>query len=329
MIDNSEIIIALLKLRMSGTNGWYSGRCVFCGKDAHMGLNIVDGGFNCFAGGCGKTGSIYDLLKHINRLDLWSGKPTIDKGRILSKSITPDKIINTDVSTDTVRLPLGFTRTYSNGYLNDRGFVKEHYDSYTIGTSILHPKYCEGYVIFLIIEDGKCVGHVGRSIRNKEDIDRYNASAKLEGRKEILRWINTGSIKFERLLFGIDEIVPGVTDTIILVEGITSKAGLDKKMNLFKSQDTKCLATFGKKISMIQVTKLLNRGIKRILLGFDPDATTATKRYATMLNTYFDVLIADNCYESDDFGDMSIDKVMLLIENPISVLEFYHKSIKH
>ena len=45
--------------------------------------------------------------------------------------------------------------------------------------------------------------------------------------------------------------------------------------------------TFGKKISKFQIKRLLDKGVKDIVLLYDPDAVEQSKQYSLELNKYF------------------------------------------
>ena len=69
--DLKEQVLPLLRnVIVSGQRGWYLCNCVFCGKEQHLGVIFGDviSSFVCFR--CGEKGTIFKLLKKLNRLDI-------------------------------------------------------------------------------------------------------------------------------------------------------------------------------------------------------------------------------------------------------------------
>ncbi len=317
---NKKAIISLLGLKPSGGRGWYVGDCVFCKKKAHMGIDFGKKlGFNCFK--CGKKGSILFVLKAVGREDLATGQRLLVASEIMGEDLdigTP--IHELDTTTPTVKKPLGFSSMNYHPYLKGRGFTKDQYDIFSVGISSLDPKYTRGYIIFLVMEGGKCVGHLGRSTWTKDEIDAYNA--KREGMSKYAKYNNSES-DFRLLLFGIDEVVAGETHTVVLVEGVTDKANVDRSLNLYDSSEMKCCVLFGKKVSDIQLAKLYNKGVRKIVLFLDPEAVKEIKNYATAMTSNFDVKVAYNKNREIDVGDMSRGNIEAAIMNPMDVMKFY------
>ncbi len=66
------------------------------------------------------------------------------------------------------------------------------------------------------------------------------------------------------------------------------------------------VATFGKKISDVQIYKLQNKGVRTVILGYDADAKDTTSQIAIQLDKYFDVYIADlSMADGKDWDEMS------------------------
>ena len=63
-------------------------------------------------------------------------------------------------------------------------------------------------------------------------------------------------------------------------------------LELYDNPHVAVVATFGKKISQIQIYKLQCKGVKTVVLGYDSDATEAINKAASTLNEYFNVFIA-------------------------------------
>ena len=74
-----ELIINELKLRAFGAKGWMSADNLACpnpgcGKKGKFGINLTrpPGAVHCFY--CDYSASLYHYLRHLGRLDLWSGE---------------------------------------------------------------------------------------------------------------------------------------------------------------------------------------------------------------------------------------------------------------
>lgn len=327
MIDKNQIFkeFALIP---SGQKGWHSSNivCPFCGaKEGHIYLIFGEGGKNAFnCRKCYKKGSINFLFSKIGRSDLVSKfYSSIQKDKLELKLNKEPFKQELDLSLPIKQIPLGFERIYSNDYLEkERGFIKEHFDNYIIGKTDKHFVLKQNYNIFLVIEDDECKGYVARSEKSKEWIKLYNKKLKERGLEgDYLRWRNSNS-EFEKLLFGIDEIKKGITNTVIVVEGITSKANIDKLLNLFYIDEIKCICTFGKKISPTQIEKLKNKEIKKIILLYDPDAIQESKNYAIQIMEDFE-LVRVGYLKDKDPGDLSeeeLKKIFENLENPINFM---------
>lgn len=323
MIRKDEII-KLLDLRPSGTKGWYTAqKCPFCGAIDKFGVSF-DGlyngkkvsSFNCFSGHCKRKGTLYFLLKYLNRLDLISFEKHIDIFSNLKNSINIDRSIEIDCKMTEKSLPLKYQRLSSHPYLNGRGFNNEHFQFMNIGKSDLDPAIGKDYVIFIIEEDKKCVGWVARNVMSKEEIDQYNEKHKALGDgKYILRWKNQKGVDFEKCLYGIDEITEE-TKTVILVESVTSKPNIDRILNLYYRNDLKCLATFGKKVSIYQIEKLKLKGIQNVILIFDStDAVQEMKKYSQMLQEHFHTYVGYIKDVKKDPGNISDEELFEVLEN--------------
>lgn len=324
MIKKEEII-QTLNLKPSGNKGWFIGQCPFCGTDGKFGVVFSDrtSSFNCFAGKCGEKGHISKVLKFIGRSDLISFQYNPDV--VLKNGIKKDiKETELDLSVETKQLPRNFTRIYESEYLESRNFTKAHFQSYIIGTST--ETRLDKYLIFVIIEDGECKGYVARSQKSKKWIDLYNTIAKEKDLKKHLRWINSLNTDFDRLFFGLDEIIVGETKTVILVEGVTSKANVDGQLNLFSNNEMKCLGTFGKTISQSKIQKLKNKGIENIILLYDPDAVNNSKKYSNTLAKHFNVSVG--FLKDKDPGDLSDKELKDILNNLQSPFNFNMNQIQ-
>lgn len=69
------------------------------------------------------------------------------------------------------------------------------------------------------------------------------------------------------------------------------------------------MATFGKKISDVQIFKLQSKGVRTVVIGYDGDAVEAVKRTAERLKPYFEVLIADIADAGKDWDEMNEQEI--------------------
>lgn len=316
MVKKDEII-ELLNLKASGNKGWYIGNCPICGTEDKFGVVFSENSasFNCFAGKCQEKGHIFRILKLLDRTDLISFQynPIVQ----LKNTITKEEI-GIDLSEPPVKeLPRLFKRIYYDEYLESRNFTKEHFEKYIIGES--EDITLRNYLIFGIIENGEWKGYVARSRKSKEWIDKYNIEAKVSGNPKCLRWKNSVNTDFDKLFFGIDEVT-NKTKTIILVEGITSKANIDYLLKLFSVDDIKCLATFGKVISKYKINKLKELGIENIILLYDPDAISNSKKYSIQLAHNFNTQVG--YLKNGDPGDLTYSELCDILDNLQSPLNF-------
>ena len=98
-----------------------------------------------------------------------------------------------------------------------------------------------------------------------------------------------------------------------MCEGAFDVIALTRKLDLYENHQIVPVATFGKKISEVQIYKLQEKGVEQVVLGYDADAKDTTGRVAMQLDNYFDVYIADLDYANgkdwDEMGEEDICKV--------------------
>lgn len=70
------------------------------------------------------------------------------------------------------------------------------------------------------------------------------------------------------------------TNTVILAEGVFDVVALTRKLELYDNPHIAAVATFGKKISDVQIYKLQSKGVRTVVIGYDGDAVEAVKRAA-------------------------------------------------
>jgi 5S rRNA maturation endonuclease (ribonuclease M5) len=324
--EHKEELINILHLKPVGRKGWYSGKCPFCGKENKFGVKFDSfheghevSSFNCFSGSCGERGVLKALLEHIGRLDLWDSHATVEDTDYLEDklNVKPEEI---DLSVDDIYLPFGFRRIYSNDFLeNEKGFFRRDFEKNVIGITDLEPDL-RGYLIFMVVEDGSYKAYVGRLLMTKTEYKAYEKKVLAKGKIPKPRFKNSLS-DFIKLLYGIDEITFD-TEIVILVEGITDKQNIDKLLELDIQDEIKCLCTFGKKISDEQILKLLGKGIKEIVLLYDPDAVEDIKFYAEKLDMHFSTKIGYIEEVDLDPGTLNSEQLSEVMENLQSVVDF-------
>jgi DNA primase len=290
--------------------------CPYCGKGgSKYGIYVGPETQNkkpfmahCFK--CGhSTRTLEELLTDIGRTDLIVADTfDLDAG-IDDFSFLQTEEEDIDDELTVIDMPDEYKRTYHNKYLRKRGFTKDDYIMFPVGTTRgLNFKF-DDYVIFPIIDNGDTVGYVSRHIWDKAEIDEYNRRAKHNGKFQIMRYRNSTENDFVKLLYNYDAIIEDVTDTVIIVEGVFDVIALTRKLNLYNKTDIAVVATFGKKISDAQIFKLQCKGVETVVLGYDGDASEAIKKTAEKLNEYFDVYIADIEDPDQDFDSMDFWQV--------------------
>ena len=296
-------------------------RCPFCGKEDHFYINWQRafkkrgskyiGSWDCKK--CGEAGSLPRLLKQLGRLDILHDshrEVDLTKPLVNKINITSEHEEELELEVPNKRPPLGWRRVYDHAYLRSRGFTDFEFNKYKVGVTKMYSKL-KDFVVILIEEDSECKGYVARSLKSKEDLDTLNSAIKeynksvsdprMRKRKK-LRYDNSPNTDFAKLLLGIDELTDRTKSTI-LVEGFMDKLNVDRLLQLDAQEHTKCVATFGKKISSVQIAKLQNKGIQNIVVLFDPDAVKDSKKYAFELEKYFNTLVG--FLKDKDPGDLN------------------------
>ena len=323
-----ELLIEELKIELNGhfdgmRKNLIAAECPYCGKKGKFAIYIGKPtarkplfASNCFS--CGKRNrSLEPLLQKIGRTDLiFEATTQIDAE--LDDSILVSDTESTEIedSLDIVELPKGYKRCNKNKYLKQRGFNADDYIYFPVGTTRnLNFKY-DKYVIFEVIDEGRTVGWVGRHTSSKQEIDEANRKAKRKGGYIVRRYMNSTENEFSKLLYNYDSVLPYETDTVVIVEGIFDAIALTRKMELYDNHSIAVVATFGKKISTVQIYKLQAKGVKTVVVAYDGDAVDTIKDVSQSLRPYFDVYIAD--IEGDsDFDEMSYEEIYDVFSNRI------------
>lgn len=312
----SEIIRETGAKRDGGGKNLIVPRCPFCGKTGgkfgiYIGAQIsrrTPFMAHCFS--CGtSTRTLEQLLEAIGRMDLMV-VPTADIDAPLENLLlAPSEPAEIDDGLAGVELPDFYKRTFRHPYLHGRGFVFDDYEYFPVGTTgKLNPRYA-GYVIFPVIDGGVTVGYVARHTWPKADIDAYNRKAKYSGGYKVLRYRNSTENDFSKLLYNYDAIRGEETDTVVLAEGVFDVVALTRKLELYDNPHIAVVATFGKKISDVQIFKLQSKGVRTVVIGYDGDAVEAVKRAAERLRPYFEVFIADIADAGKDWDEMDSGEI--------------------
>lgn len=265
----------ILHVKKETRSGQYVCDCVFCGKEDHMYVNKRTQMFDCKK--CGTQGNIYKLLRFLEKTYLLGGS-TIEAVETIEsvREMLANEIENSEVGLlelPEVKMPVGWkVLKNSNSYLMGRGITPELCKRYNMGTTNMFRKY-KNYVLIPIYDGGKIRGFIGR----------YGSKEVPDGK---LRYNNSIGTQFSQLLFGYDEITQN-TNTVILVEGVFDKIAVDKVLDLWSSEDIKCVCTFGKKISEEQIAKLKIKGVARVILLYDFDAIKEIKKFGLELENHF------------------------------------------
>jgi hypothetical protein len=268
---------------------------------------------------CGWVGNIFSLAKKLGKFGILNIEGEVGKVEKLENKIAQKILPKIELDLPSIKMPLGWQRTFNDEYLNSRGFTE--YERYKVGRTMIHPKLKKDYVITAVEEDGEIKGYIGRHILGKGELDSINRKRKEKGFPEILRYKNSDS-DFSKLSFGIDEIEQNVTKTLICVEGIFDKWNIDKILKLHDQQEVKCNGTFKCAISIEQMIKWKMKGIETLILFYDPDVINQIKRVAGEIQLWFNVLIAFNDNADVDAGDIDEEGLSKVFQNLKSVSEF-------
>ncbi len=271
---------------------------IFVGKETEKKKLFMS---HCFS--CGHTTKdVNQLLDDIGRSDLKiTETASFEPVKIPEFFKVEEEEIDDELQI--VEMPESWKRCYKNRYLKSRGFLLDDYEYFPVGTTRgLNWKF-DDYVVFPVIDNGDIVGYVSRHTWSKDAIDRYNATAKRNGKYQIRRYNNSLDNDFVKLLYNYDAVIEDETDTVIIVEGIFDAIALTRKLELYDNHQVAVCATFGKKISDAQIYKLQSKGVRNVVIGYDADANEAISRAAEQLNEYFDVMIARIEGDGKDFDE--------------------------
>ncbi len=312
-----------LSAQLDGTHKNLICDCPFCGKSKKYGIYIGTPterkpllASHCFS--CGKSHrDINRLLLEIGRGDLVITS-TVELDAPLENLLFPiDKEEEIEDDLVVVELPDSYRRVFTHPYLAGRGFLFDDFEFFPAGiTRGLNRRY-DNYVIFPVIDDGDVVGYVARHLWSKGVIDDHNRKAKRRGEYTIRRFNNSTENNFSKLLYNYDTVKERETHTVIIVEGIFDVVALTRKLDLYDRVDIAVVATFGKKVSHIQIYKLQTKGVRTVILAYDGDAVDTIKYIATELSQYFKVLIADISDPSMDWDDLDVETIAKIFDSEL------------
>ena len=305
---SDEDLRSIIKVDSLTRTGQYICTCPFCGKDKHLYINKKTQMWDCKK--CQRTGSIFKLLKELGKTYL-IGEQTIEQTDVLKSIRTQlEEELNQDEELKPLpvrRMPLGYKVGREGMYLRNRGISIEECKRYGIGYTRLTPSMSK-YVIIPIYDNNKVRGYIARYADKKVPDDK-------------LRYNNSKGTDFASLLFGYDEIVADETSTVIIVEGVFDKIAVDRCLELWSNPDIKCVCTFGKKISDVQIKKLLKKKVTNVILSYDFDALKEIKKYALELDHFFNTKVAV-CMSKKDIDECSIEEARQVFMNCKSVWDF-------
>lgn len=313
-----------------GQKGWKHNKkmcCPWCGREGKFGfLKVKNSGIvNCFFCEEGKT-SLFNYLKQIDRLDLVSSSPEISiESKIVSLKPVEERVEESEIVE--VKMPRKTQPLVGDKYLDNRNFLPEHYESFEPSyTEYFLEKKLHNYIIFKIKQEGRLVSWLARSRYDYSWHKENLKKAKLGEESLVLRYRNSDGTEFDKVLGGYDDITSNTT-TVILVEGLFDKVGVDSTLQLFDNETVRCCFTFGNKVSENQINLLKKKkGVKSVILLYDYGTIKQSKNYALKLNRHFDTKVAIPDTE-DDPGDMTFDQMISVLSNLQTPIEFYANNL--
>lgn len=294
--------------------------CPFCGKKSHMYVNVIKF-FEVLPNGklrsswdckkCGEYGNAYKLMREVGRLDFIESYlvPLIKWDNLENRlEEENEKILEAELPHLRAKMPKGYKRLYESKYLSERGFKTTDFDIYEVGRTKIISKY-ENYLLFPFKENGDIVTFYGR----------YNSEKIPKG---FPKYLNPES-NHSDYLYGIDDRT-FLTDTAIVVEGFFDKRSVDIGLGLLTNhrREVICVATSGKKMSKNQALKLKFFGVNNLIFGYDPDATSSTKKIVEFYSKDFEIKVAWVGDSDSDLGKKRPKEVKNIFNNLITYESF-------
>lgn len=307
---SDEDLRSILHIEKETRSNQYIATCPFCNKAQHFYINKTTQKWDCKK--CGETGGIYKLLRFLDKTYLL-GAPTVKKVPEIKSIREMEELESSKENVEIqplpdIKMPVGYkVYDWVNPYLQQRKITLEDIKHWEFGQTKLVSRYL-GYVLIPIKEDGKVKGFIGR----------YGSKNVPEDK---LRYSNSLGTDFSCLLFGYDDIIKGKTDTVIITEGLFDAIAVTKKLNLFADESIRAVCTFGKKISQVQIQKLLAKQVRKVVLLYDYDALKEIRHYAMLLDEYFITKVAV-ALGKKDIDECTLDEVIEVFENVKDVRNF-------
>lgn len=284
--------------------------CPLCNKEGHFYFNTLTQQWDCKK--CGESGNVLSLLFKLGKTNLI--RKFVDITNPLQQKIIHfiednKEEIEQKSNLKPIKLPIGFKYVNDHPYLRTRNFKQGDYQKYKVGKTALLTKL-EDYVIFPVMENGDCYGYVARLGYEDKNKPKYLNS----------------KTDFHLLLYGLDEIEFFV-DTVILVEGILTKKACEERLGLKRTDPVRVCATFGKKISIQQILKLILKGVKNIILIFDEDARKEAQIYSQKIQEYFEQVFV-GLVSGGDLDECSDEQFAFCFQNLMEPTEFKYNVLK-
>ena len=256
-------------------------------------------------------------------------KTVSKKDKKEEKKVEPEtkEEVKEDLKVRKVSLPKKLEPVINFPYLDERGFLPWHYKEFepSITNSILE-RDLKNYIIFKLKMEGEVVAWLARSQHSYEWHKKELEEAKKVGRKPKLRYENSRT-DFTKIVGGYDDITEN-TKTVILVEGLFDKVGIDNILDTPNDETTRCCFLFGNSISKEQIELLkLKKSIETVILMFDDGTEMQSKSAGLMLSPHFYTKIAHLTRPGVDPGDMDLEYFIEIIDHLEDPLEYYVSKI--
>jgi hypothetical protein len=332
-----ERIIKEFGLRSFGKKGWMGNSihftCPVCGQYDKIGVSFSEKGnwVHCFHENHYNK-HLDQYLREIGRGDLVEYRvESISLKRGVQELFGEEKEAEKQKELPEKQLPIGFKRVYEDEYLDTRGFLPEHYELFKPGITNIDLRQ-KGNIIFQIFDDrGIRVGWVSRSKKDKEWHKENTKKAKAGTAHLKLRYDNSINTDFSKMLGGITEITEN-THTVLLVEGLFDKTNTDIELLLTKSEEIKCLFTFGDSITLEQIDLLKrHKNLQHVYLLYDYNTINNSKQYGLTIqdNLKCRVNVCEIKKEGKDPGNMEAQEFVEVLDQSVSALSFKIGKLQH
>lgn len=234
--------------------GWIGLTCPNC-KDPsfHLGVHLSDKFMNCWR--CGLKGSIVKFVQFIENCGYHAALLVMQQ--FPTSDLSPSEVYEPKISPNTLQLPKTFTKEFPQphlDYLESRGFdAKQLIDDWDLMASynIGDPKF-RYRVIAPIIYRQRMVSFTGRDITGRVS-------------PKYMHCANEDSvIPVKACIYNLD----AVTDRAVIVEGPTDAWRIGKGI---------AVALFGMEFTTRQISKLVNKGLKKVIVMFDAEKEAIKK----------------------------------------------------